>query len=159
MNKIAWQILLLQRHRGHGNNEWYIATNKIAWQMILLQRQRGRGNNERYLATNKFAWQMILLPRQDKRGNNVYSLATITFAWQMIYLPRHNGRGNNTLSNKIIAWQQKSIATLSLIVFTTSRYEDEHGKCSYCHANECCDNVLLQCLATLQEKLTLAMPN
>ena len=74
--------------------------------MILLQRQRGRGNNERYLATDKFAWQMILLPRQDKRGNNVYSLATITFAWQMIYLPRHNGRGNNTLSNKIIAWQQ-----------------------------------------------------
>ena len=127
--------------------------------MILLQRQRSRGNNERYLATDKFAWQMILLPRQDKRGNNVYSLATITFAWQMIYLPRHNGRGNNTLSNKIIAWQQKSIATLSLIVFTTSRYKDECGKCSYCHTNECCDNVLLQCLATLQEKLTLATPN
>ena len=127
--------------------------------MILLQRQHGRGNNEWYLAMNKFAWQMILLPCQDKRGNNVYSLATITFAWQMIYLPRHNGRGNNTLSNKIIALQQKSIATLSLIVFTTSRYKDERGKCSYCHANECCDNVLLQCLATLQEKLTLATPN
>ena len=28
--KYVWQILLLQRHRGHGNNERYIATNKIA---------------------------------------------------------------------------------------------------------------------------------
>jgi hypothetical protein len=127
--------------------------------MILLHQQCSRGNNEWYLATDKFAWQMILLPCQDKRGNNVYSLATITFAWQMIYLPRHNSRGNNTLGNKILAWQQKSIATLSLVVFTTSRHEDKRGKCSYCHTSKCCDNVLLQCLATLQEKLTLAMPN
>lgn len=91
--------------------------------MILLQRQHGRGNKERYLATNKFAWQMIVLPRQDKRGNNVYSLATITFAWQMIYLPQHNGRGKNTLGNKILAWQQKSIATPTNVAIT-----------SYCNA-------------------------
>lgn len=102
---------------------------------------------------------MILLPRQDKRGNNVHSLTTIKFAWQMIYLPRHNGHGNNTLGNKNLAWQQKSIAMLLLVAFTTSRYEDERGKCLYCHANECCDNVLLQCLTTLQEKLTHATPN
>lgn len=66
----------------------------------------------------------------------------------MMYLPWHAARGNNTLGNNILVWQQNPIATLSIIVFTTTFYEDERGKCSYCHANERCNNVLLPCLAT-----------
>jgi hypothetical protein len=66
----------------------------------------------------------------------------------MVYLPRHGGHGNNTLGNKNLAWQQKSIATLSIIACTTSWYEERHGKCLYCHDRERCDNILLPCLAT-----------
>ena len=41
-----------------------------------------------------------------------------------------------------------SIATLSIIAFTTSCYEDGRGKCLYSHDRERCVNVLLPCLAT-----------
>ena len=41
-----------------------------------------------------------------------------------------------------------SIATLSVVACTTSCYENECGKCLYCHDCERCDNILLPCLAT-----------
>jgi len=84
-----------------------LATNKIAWQMILLPRHNGRGNNVWSLATNKIVWQMILLPRHSDHGNNVWSLAMNKIAWQMVYLPRHGCHGNNTLGNKILVWQYR----------------------------------------------------
>ena len=102
---------------------------------------------------------MILLPWHNDRGNNVWSLAMNKIAWQTVYLPRHNGRGNNTLGNKILAWQYRLLQwhcswQMSLLL----RHRSLHvpplamkvvsGKCLYCHDCECCDNVLLPCLAT-----------
>jgi hypothetical protein len=77
----------------------------------------------------------------------------------MVYLPWQNSCGNTTLGNKILVWQYRllqrrcswqiaSIVALSIVACTTSCYEDECGKCFYCHDHERCINVLLPYLAT-----------
>jgi hypothetical protein len=55
-------MILLPRHSDRGNSVWYLTMNQIAWQIVYLPRHGGHGNNT--LGNTILVWQYRLLQRR-----------------------------------------------------------------------------------------------